>query len=151
MEVASFEEIADEFVARAHRMVWCSVATIDQHNRPRSRILHPIWEGHTGWIATRPTSPKVAHLRHNPFVSLAYIADVAKPLYVDCRAAWVDDLAEKQRVWDLFKFAPAPVGYDPANVWQSPAAPDFGVLKLMPWRIHLYSFPEPSKVWRQAR
>ncbi len=151
MDVASFEEIADEFVARAHRMVWCSVATVDQHNRPRSRILHPLWEGQTGWIATRPTSPKAAHLHHNPYVSLAYIADVAKPLYVDCRAAWVADLAEKARIWDLFKFAPAPVGYDPATVWQSPAAPDFGVLKLMPWRIHLYSFPEPSKVWRQAR
>ena len=34
---------------------------------------------------------KSRHLAGNPFVSLAYIADVAKPAYADCRAEWVND------------------------------------------------------------
>ena len=48
--------------------------------------------------------------------------------------------AEKQRVWDLVKNAPPPVGYDPAMFWPGgPQDPDFGALKLEPWRIELWS------------
>ena len=36
--------VQDEFIATAHRIVWCGVATVDRRGRPRSRILHPIWE-----------------------------------------------------------------------------------------------------------
>ena len=64
--------MVEEFIAVAHRIVWCTVATVDRHNRPRSRILHPIWtrppapadDAITGWITTRPTPLKVAHLSH---------------------------------------------------------------------------------------
>ena len=52
MDVATFDEIKDEFNARVQRIVWCTVTTIDQKGRPRSRILHPIWDGPTGYIAT---------------------------------------------------------------------------------------------------
>ena len=51
--------VDDAFVAIAHRIVWCTVATVDRRGRPRSRILHPYWErtedGLAGWITTRPT------------------------------------------------------------------------------------------------
>ncbi|HET8841019.1 MAG TPA: pyridoxamine 5'-phosphate oxidase family protein [Ktedonobacteraceae bacterium] len=73
MEVTHFSEIEEEFLQRVHTMVWCSVATIDRKQRPRSRILHPIWEGVTGWIATHPHSHKAQHLEHCPYISLAYI------------------------------------------------------------------------------
>ena len=53
MEVSSFAEIETEFIERVHHMVWCNVATIDTLDRPRSRILHPLWEGTVGWITTR--------------------------------------------------------------------------------------------------
>ena len=53
MRVATFAEIEDEFIALAHKMVWCNVATVDAQGRPHSRILHSIWDGSTGWIATR--------------------------------------------------------------------------------------------------
>ena len=52
MDVASFGEIEQEFMDRVSSIVWCSVATVDRKGRPRSRILHPICEGATGWIAT---------------------------------------------------------------------------------------------------
>ncbi|MFN8452111.1 MAG: hypothetical protein U0521_26835 [Anaerolineae bacterium] len=37
------------------------------------------------------------------------------PVYVDCKAEWIDNLDEKRRVWNLFASAPAPLGYDPAH------------------------------------
>src|SRR6476646_10751477 len=114
MDVASFSDIEEEFMARVRRIVWCTVATVDGKGRPRSRILHPIWEGSTGWIGTHRYSHKSHHLDNNPYVSLAYIKDVFKPVYVDCTAAWIDDLDMKQRIWDLFKNTPEPLGYDPA-------------------------------------
>src|SRR6266571_8652680 len=77
MEVSSFGEIEAAFLERIQRMVWCNVATIDRRDRPRSRILHPLWEGNIGWITTRRNMHKAKHLAHNPYVSLAYIADVA--------------------------------------------------------------------------
>ena len=52
-------DTAPAFVEMAHRIVWCSAATVDSHGRPRSRILHPIWQWDgqnlVGWIVTSPT------------------------------------------------------------------------------------------------
>ena len=147
--VASFAELEADFVERVHGAVWCNVATLDARNRLRSRILHPIWEGLTGWIATRRRSPKAAHLAHHPYVSLAYIADVARPVYAECAAGWDDDLATKRRVWELFRAAPPPLGYDPAPIFHAVEHPDFGVLKLTPWRIELGDMMgRQSRVWR---
>jgi general stress protein 26 len=154
MEVKSFADIEAEFIQRVHTMVWCSAATIDSQQRPRSRILHPIWEGSTGWIATGRNSHKAAHLAKNSHMSLAYITDIWKPVYVDCTAEWVEDMAQKRRIWDLFKNTPPPLGYDPALTFAGGVEHEsFGVLKLTPWRIDLVSFPAPSfeegtRVWR---
>jgi general stress protein 26 len=147
--VSSFADIEQEFIERVHSVVWCNVATLDAQNRVRSRILHPIWEGATGWIGTRRNSPKAKHLAHNPYVSLAYIADIARPVYVDCMAGWAEDLESKQRVWELFKAAPTPLGYDPAPLFHSVDHPDFGVMKLTPWRIEVGNLPEESRIWRR--
>jgi general stress protein 26 len=148
MNVAAFVEIATEFNERIGRAVWCNVATVDRQGRPRSRILHPVWEGPLAWIGTRRHSLKTKHLDRNPYVSLAYIADVAKPVYADCRAEWIDDLAEKRRVWDVIKSAPPPVGYDPAPIFGSFDDPRFGLLRLTPWRIELSAFPAEPLIWR---
>ncbi len=155
MRVEQFSEIEAEFIRRVHTMVWCSAATVDSQQRPRSRILHPIWEGATGWIGTHRNSYKTKHLAQNPHMSLAYIANVMQPAYVECSAAWVDDPEQKQRIWDLFKNAPEPLGYDPAPLFISADHENFGLLKLTPWRIDLVTFPAPSfdegtKVWRST-
>jgi hypothetical protein len=153
MQIANFSDIESEFIERVHTMVWCSVATIDSQQRPRSRVLHPLWEGATGWINTHRSSHKARHLAQTNYVSLAYIADVMKPVYADCTTTWVADLEEKRRVWELFKAAPPPLGYDPAHDFVSVDHENYGLLKLTPWRIDLVSFPAPSfdegtKVWR---
>jgi general stress protein 26 len=151
----NFSDIEAEFIQRVHTMVWCNVATIDSQQRPRSRILHPIWEGSTGWIGTHRNSHKSRHLAQNPYVSLAYIANVMKPVYADCTVEWIDDFAEKRRIWELFKATPEPLGYDPAHDFISPDHENYGLLKLTPWRIDLVSFPAPSfeegtRVWYRS-
>jgi hypothetical protein len=155
MQTHDFEEIRSESLGRVNRMVYSSVATIDTNGRPRSRILHPIWDGSTGWISTNPNSLKAKHLARNPFLSVAYIHDPEKPVYADCRAEWVDDRATKQHVWDLYLGADPPLGFDPSPIYGSidqpnPGGPIFGVLKLMPFRILLYQFPIPSTIWTSA-
>jgi general stress protein 26 len=149
-EVSTFAEIEPEFIERVHRMVWCSVATVDRRGRPRSRILHTIWEGATGWTATRRHSLKSTHLAHNPYVSLAYVSDVVRPVYVEARAAWAEDLADKQRIWDLFRTAPPPLGYDPEPIFQRVDNPEYGLLRLTPWRIELadVSGAGTGRFWR---
>jgi uncharacterized pyridoxamine 5'-phosphate oxidase family protein len=144
MEATHFSEIEFEFLQRVHTMVWCSAATVDSQQRPRSRVLHPIWEGVTGWIATHRHSHKSRHLAHNPYISLAYITNIHQPVYVDCITEWVDDLDQKQRIWELFKTTPPPLGFDPTQDYISPDNETFGVLKLTPWRIDLVSFPSES-------
>jgi len=150
MKIDAFAEIADEFLARVNKMVWCSVATIDGKGRPRSRILHPIWQGDIGWITTRRGTPKEKHLEAHPFVSLAYIADVVKPVYVDCKAEWIEDSATKQLIWQLLQTTPPPLGFDPAPIYGSVDNPEFGLLKLTPWRIEVTSVatvPPERKIW----
>src|SRR3954469_26023694 len=103
MEVKRFEELQAEFLARVSEAVYCTMATVDGKNRPRSRMIHPIWDGPIGWIISWPQSHKAKHLAHNPAVSLAYIANKEKPVYVDGVAEWVDDVGEKQLIWDLHR------------------------------------------------
>src|SRR5262245_38511919 len=121
-------------MARVSSMVWCNAATIDSVGRPRSRILHPLWEGSTAWITTDPLSLKRQHLARHPYVSLAYVSDVARPVYADCLAEWIDDPSTRQHVWDLCLHTPQPMGFDPAPIYGTPQAPgegqrQFGVLR----------------------
>jgi general stress protein 26 len=144
--VSTFAEIEDEFLQRVRTMVYCSAATIDLHQRPRSRVLHPIWEERTGWVTTGPNTAKAAQLAANPFTSLAFIADPFKPVYVECRATWQNDPATRQRIWDLFKT----FGVDLAVSWGHVESSTYAVLRLDPWRIELYDLLDQHnrKVWQ---
>lgn len=148
-KVTSFAEIETEFIQRVHSMVWCSMATLDTKNRLRSRILHPLWEGATGWASARPNSLKARHVAHCSYVSLAYISDIARPVYVDCRTEWESDSEKKKHVWDLFRSTAPPAGFDLGNIFKSVDDPEFGVLKFKPWRIELFDISDVAnrKVW----
>jgi len=153
MATASFDAIAREFHDRVSRIVWCTVATVDRSGRPRSRLLHPIWEGSTGWIATGRRTLKAKHLARNPYVSCSYWDQDQEQVYADCRAEWIEDPGEKRRIWALLENTPPPVGYDPGLFWKDADDPGYGVLKLTPWRIELYSLADlasgkPPTVWR---
>lgn len=151
IDIDDFAKIEPDFLERVTRMVWCNAATIDRVARPRSRLLHPIWDGATAWVATFPDSFKTLHLANNPHVSLAYIADISKPVYAECIARWEDDALTKLNVWNLFASAPEPLGYDPSFIFGAPDDPRFGVLRLTPWRIQLDDIPPGTRrVWRAS-
>jgi hypothetical protein len=128
----------------AHRIVWATVATVDRLDRPRSRILHPIWEWDgtslVGWIATGATPVKAAHLERSPYVSVNYWATEHDTCTAECRATWLTTPAERAEVWDRFANGPEAVGYDPSIVpaWTSPEAEAFGALRLDPWRLRVF-------------
>jgi hypothetical protein len=139
----SLAEVAPAFVEMAHRIVWSSAATVDEHGRPRSRILHPIWqwdgERLVGWIATSPTPTKRAHLSASPYISLSYWAPSQDTCVAECRATWAFDDAARITLWNLFLNTPPPLGYDPKiiPVWPSPTCDAFAALRLDPWRIRV--------------
>ena len=137
----------------AHRIVWCTAATTGTDGRPRTRVLHPIWEWDgsalTGWIATSPSSPKAAELAAVPALSLNYWAPDHDTCTADCDAVFESDPAAVAAGWRRFAEGPEPVGYDPSIIpgWDSPESPGFGVLRLTPRRLRVM----PGTVMTQGR
>lgn len=147
MRVQRLEELIDEFVERAHTMVWCNVATIDTRGRVQSRILHPIWDGPVGYIGSRSASPKMRQIATSPWLSLAYVSDIVKPVYAECRGAIVTDPGERDHAWQLYKQAAPPLGFDYGTLFASPDDPAFGLIRVDPWRIKVQDAPANIRVW----
>lgn len=152
-----FEAIAEEFAARTRRIVWCTVATVDEKGRPRTRILHPIWQGHSGWIATGRHSLKEKHLAGNSNVSLLYWDPMQQNVQIEATAGWEDDPRERRRIWELYKNTTPPLGYDIGDFF--PGGPDggaWGLLKITPSRIELSGMADTAaglpfrRVWRAS-
>jgi general stress protein 26 len=148
MEIAQFDEMQTEFMRRVNEAVYCVLTTVDRKNRPRSRLMHPIWDGPIGWVISWPQSHKAKHLLHNPAVSLAYFADKEKPVYVDGIAEWIDGRQEKERIWKLHQTLPPPLGFDPQPGYGSIDHPYYGLLRVTPWRIELANLYGEPVVWR---
>lgn len=142
--MTDIKTIAPAFVEMAHAIVWASVATVDSEGRPRSRILHPIWqwdgESLTGWVGTAPTKTKRAHLSASPYVSVNYWSPNQDTCVAECRAEFIDDPATREWLWDQFKSAPAPLGFDPAliPIWSGPDSPHYFALRMVPWRLRVF-------------
>jgi hypothetical protein len=143
--VNSLNVVAPAFIEMAHRTIYATLATIDRRGRLRSRIVHPYWtwDGRSmiGWVATSPTPVKRDNLKHNPHVSVTYWSPSHDTCTAECRCAWVSDNRTRMEVWNLFKNAPPPAGYDPAIVpiWSAgPTAEPFAALRLRPWRLRVF-------------
>ena len=137
-------QVAPAFIEMAHRIVWATVATVDAHGRPRSRILHPIWQWDgarlVGWVGTSPSAAKRAHLAASPYASVSYWSPTHDTCVAECRAALLYDDETRIMVWNLLRDGPEPVGYDPAIVpsWPGPTAEPFAALRLEPWRLRVF-------------
>lgn len=138
-------DVAPAFVEMAHRLVWCTVATVEPDGRPRTRGLHPLWEWDAsalvGWIPTGKTPPEARALEHEhePTVSLTCWDATHDTCSADGSAVWEDEPGVKAETWQGFATAPAPVGYDPSIIpgCDSPASPSFSVLRLSPYRLRM--------------
>jgi hypothetical protein len=137
-------DVGPAFLEMAHRIVWCSAATVDAKGRPWSRVLHPIWEWDgaqlEGWLGTGPTPLKRAHLDAHPYISLNYWTSSQDTCVAECRAEWAFDDETCSAVWNKLKNGPEPVGYDPAIIpgWEQPSDAAFAALKLTPWRLRVF-------------
>jgi hypothetical protein len=137
MRVATFAEIEPEFIARAHRMVWCDMATVGPDGRPRTRIVHPVWRDGTAWITSLRVGPKADDIDRGPYVSLAYVSDPMRPAYAECTAAWADDPGTRREIWEWIASIPEPLGYNAEAMFGSYDFPNLTLLRLTPWKIRL--------------
>jgi general stress protein 26 len=149
MRVSSFAEIQLEFIERAHRMVWCDMATVGRDGRPRTRIVHPVWEGDTAWMTSLRVGPKAEDINRMPYVSLAYVSDPLKPAYAECVASWVDDRDERIAIWERIAVIPQPLGYNTETMFGSYDVLNLTMLRLDPWKIRLTFAGNPSarRIW----
>jgi general stress protein 26 len=153
VKVRSFDVIKDEFDAYVGSIVYATMVTVDARNRPRTRVLIPVWEvvdgEPLGWLATYKTPVKAAHIARNPHTTFAYWARENNSVAVDAVAEWTDDLEAKRYVWDLYrKTSPRGAGYNLGNFWRSPSDPELHVLRLEPWRIQVIRGADlRSRIW----
>jgi hypothetical protein len=136
---------APAFVEIAHRIVWATLATVDRRGRPRSRLVHPVWEWDgervVGWVGSAVTPMKLAHLEQTPYVSVNYWDPEHDVATAECRAEMFLDDETRSSVWEKFKALDPPLGYDGATIpmWRDgPTSPAFGALRLDPWRLRVF-------------
>ncbi|MFI6385856.1 pyridoxamine 5'-phosphate oxidase family protein [Nonomuraea sp. NPDC050547] len=154
--MTKFSEIQDAFEAYIGDIVYATMTTVDKRNRPRARVLIPIWEvvdgEPLGWLATYRTPVKAAHLANNPHTTFSYWTARQNAVNVDTVAEWVTDVEVKRRVWDLYrKTSPRGAGYDLGNFWTSPTDPKLHVLRLDPWRVQVIRGTDlRSQIWKKG-
>ncbi|GAA1847552.1 pyridoxamine 5'-phosphate oxidase family protein [Pseudonocardia ailaonensis] len=126
------------FLAIAHRVVWCTLSTVDGAGRPRSRLVHPVWTQEpdgtlTGRVSSRRGSPKARHLGRTPYASCSYWDSRHDVAVAECHAEWDPEPA---RSWHLFAEPAPPLGFDPAAMFAGGLeSPDAGIVVLRPWRL----------------
>ncbi|GAB3888034.1 pyridoxamine 5'-phosphate oxidase family protein [Kibdelosporangium lantanae] len=152
----TFADLEKDFLKVVREVVMCVVSTVDKAGKPRSRILHPIWEvvdgKPVGWIYTTPSPVKAAHLAANPHVSICYAGALGDVVLGECLASWVTAAETKKYVFDLFNNTPEPVGFDLRLFGiDSPEHPGFHVLRLDPTRVQVNTDFPRTFVPRMAR
>jgi len=137
--------VLDDALTVSRNVVWCVLTTVDPRGRPRNRVVHPVWERVDGpdgrrlrgWVTTRRSPVKTAHLARNPHVGCAYSGPAHDVAYFDCTAAWADG-DERRHAWEVCRAVPAPAGFDPAAIWpDGPDSPGAEVLRLDPYRVQV--------------
>lgn len=154
--VHEFAELESEFNSYIGAINYATMVTVDAENRPRTRILIPVWENvdgrPVGWLATYRTPVKAAHLARNPHTSFSYWSPGNNSAAVEAIAVWDNSLSTKQHVWELYRrTSPRGAGYHLGNFWKSPADPSLHVPNIDPWRIQVIRGRDlRSRIWQSA-
>jgi hypothetical protein len=135
-------------------VVWCTLATVGPDGRPRTRVVHPIWDWETGvgWVTSRPTPLRLRHLAHQSGVSLSYWSSAQDVASIDCDASWVPT-EQKAEVWARCAAEAPPMGFDPAPMFpEGPTSPGFAPIELRPHRVRVAlasaaARGEPAWLW----
>ncbi|MFM9567878.1 pyridoxamine 5'-phosphate oxidase family protein [Streptomyces turgidiscabies] len=153
-QARSFAEIEAAFVEYVQQIVYCTMITVDRANRPRARVVLPVWEvvdaRPVGWLAAYRTPVKAAHLANNPHTTYSYWHPCQNAVFVDSVSAWVHDPDTKLRAWELYHHnSPPGVGYDPHTFWDDgPTSSDYQLLRIDPWRVQVLRGSDlASRIW----
>ncbi|CAL9467201.1 hypothetical protein SUDANB95_02743 [Actinosynnema sp. ALI-1.44] len=152
--VPSFADLRAEFDAYVGAIRYATMVTVDARNRPRTRVLIPVWEvvdgEPLGWLATYRTPVKAAHLARNPHTSFSYWAPGNDSVAIEATARWDNALPTKEHVWELYRrTSPRGAGYHLGNFWTAPSDPRLHVLRLTPWRVQVIRGADlRSRIWR---
>jgi general stress protein 26 len=149
MNETEFWNKAREVGAKA---TWAYLATASG-DQPKVRVVHPAIEGKRVWVATGRNSAKAGHIARNSKVELFYQigADMVH-LTVTGRARFVDDAAEKKRVWEGKVF-----DYELGQFWpEGYGSKDFGLMLIEPEKVELTSLIEMTQgkkpeIWRAGK
>ena len=151
MSVADFAAVAEEFHRRVSKTVWCTLATVDPRGRARTRIVHPVWDGPSGWVGSRAGTPKLGHLAAHADVSLlSWVPPDHEQVTIDARAT-VETAPEARRAaWNALQAPTPPYGFDPAPIWPGgPEGDDFVAIRLVAHRIELFgAHADGATVWK---
>ena len=104
-----------------------------------------------GWVVTRKSPLKAAHLERTPYVSCTYWDATHDVAIADCHAAWEEDRDEHARVWELYAArARAARLRLPPDLARRARAPGAALLRLDPWRLHVADAMTVAtpRVWR---
>ena len=119
---------------------------------PKVRVVFPGFEDRRLWIGSQRNSAKAKQIERDPNVALFWEAGSTRPIaHLTCSgvARFVDDPAEKSRVWNAKIF-----GYNLTEFWPSgPESNDFGLMLITPTRVELGWQPamwqgQKPQVWR---
>ncbi|MGO9451771.1 MAG: pyridoxamine 5'-phosphate oxidase family protein [Candidatus Binataceae bacterium] len=143
----------NEFWKKAHEVsskaTWAYLATASG-SQPKVRVVHPAIENRRVWVATGRNSAKAKHISGNPKVELFYqVGNDMVHLTVTGHARFIEDAAEKKRVWEGKVF-----DYELGQFWpEGPASKDFGLMLIEPTKVELTSLAEMTQgkkpeVWR---
>lgn len=134
-------------------VVWCTLATVGPDGRPRTRVVHPVWDwdAGVGWITRRGTPLQRRHLEHQPAVSCGWWSPSHHVAHVDALATWVPE-EEKQAVWDRCSAEPEPLGFDPSPMFpDGPSGVGFAPIRLEPYRVRVVRVGEQPVLWSADR
>ena len=157
-----FEALRADYLRFTAGIVYCTVTTVDPAGRPRSRVMHPIFEvvdgEPRGWAVTDRTPLKERHIAANPHVACFYWSPAQNTVAIDCTAEWVEDDEVLREVWDIFA-QPEPPGWGDLSGYGDAGIhhPLFHVLRLTPYRIQILRAEQLAsgdltpRRWRRSR
>jgi hypothetical protein len=152
--VSRFADLETEFNSYVGAINYATMVTVDAKNRPRTRVLIPVWEKvdgePIGWLATYRTPVKAAHLARNPHANFSYWAPGNNTVAVDTLARWDNSAPVKEHVWNLYSTtSPRGAGYHLGSFWEAPSDSKLHVLRLTPWRIQVIRGTDlRSRIWQ---